>query len=226
MTATRGGRRHVRRWEAAFARLVLRSARPARPESGRRARGVLRVFVIAERLASLGHHKRPLQGGGVLSYEIERYSGRPLPLAGQPDIRAGEPVVVLHWQNQRGLARLTRRSESRRAAIFQAIELAKADLCSLAELARGGAFPSEVRAVWAETILYSLLAHYGFEARAAPPGLRTGLLRIYFLGLFASYGLDGLSRARRDRTGHFHLGEAWLSLDDLNRRFPAAADQR
>jgi hypothetical protein len=221
LKARRGGRRRVRSCEEAFAQLVLRFAGPARSDGGRAAHGVLRVFVFAERLASLGHHKQPLYGGGVLSYEIERFTGRPLPLADQADIRAGEPVVVLHWQNQRGLTQLTRRSESRRAAIFQANELMKADLLSLAELARSGAFRSDVRAVWAETILYPLLARYGFETRVEPPSLRTKLLRIYFLGLFASYGLDGLVRARRGRTGHFHLGEAWIAIEDLSRRFPA-----
>jgi hypothetical protein len=200
-------------WEEKFAGLVLRCARLARAGSGRRrAGGVLRVFVLAERLASLGHRKLPLRAGNVLSFEIQPFPGRPLPLDGDADLTPGEQV-----------ARLNRRAEGRWPAIIQVNELAKADLRALADLARRQAFPREVRAVWAETILYPLLAHYGFHTRAAPRTLRTRLLRIYFLGLFAAYGLDGLVRARRGRAGHFQLGEAWLSLKELNQRFPAAA---
>jgi hypothetical protein len=222
-----GGSSHARvpRWEEAFIRLVLRFARSARTEDGRaRAGGVLLIFLFAERLATLGHHKRALSAGGVLSYEIEPFSGRPLPLGAGQQLRPGEPVAILHWQNRHGLARLAEPAAGRHANSFRLAALARADLRSLADMARCGALSPDVRAVWAETILYPLLALYGFHTRSAAPGVRTRLLRIYFLGLLASYGLAGLAHARGGRPGHYELGEAWLSVDDLCERFPAPLD--
>lgn len=214
--------REWRRWPAEFgtrlALLLLALGGAARqPDGSVRAWGVLKILQVAERLAQRGHEKRPLRAGGLLRYEIGPLPAGPLALDGERPLQKGEPVVILHLDNQ-SIGAHTRDFEDVRTMTFQGLGLAREDLTALARLARGGRLPTGVRAVWAETVIYRLLARCGFRVREAPHTLRTPFARFYMVGLAALYAGGGRqrigARARLPR-----LGEAWISLAELQRRF-------
>jgi hypothetical protein len=176
----------------------------------------LHVFRLAERILEHGHHIRPLRAGGIVRYEIGPLPRGCLTQPSRPAVCAGEPVVILHFDNQSTVA-LAATTQSRQAMAWAVWRVASADLAVLAEMTRTGAIPPGVRAVWAETLIHPALARAGFTTRPAPPSLRTPFARLFLFGLLAIYGHDGLLENGRSR--RFRLGEAWMGLEELQRRF-------
>jgi hypothetical protein len=84
--------------------------------------------------------------------------------------------------------------------------------------------------VWAESVLYRAFTRYGFTIRPAPHSLRTPFARLFLLTLMAMYGRTTTDRLGDEYQLHLELGEAWMGLDELKRRFArpkarAAVDQ-
>lgn len=216
------------RWDQWLIWLLLFLGRFAWGQSGHgRARGVLRIILLADRVTERLHIIRSLRADGVLRYEVASLPGRALPLPGQPDVAHGNRVIMLHWNN-RAISRLVTDTPGTRALTWQLARTATKDLQVLAEMARAGAFPSDVRAVWVETVIYTSLTRLGFATRPAPHAFRTPFIRIFQLGMIAIYGRNGLASLDENRLRHLRLGEAWLGLDELQRRFamPPGGDWR
>jgi hypothetical protein len=206
-------------WERHFVRLILALGHSVEDANGRRyPRGILRIFhlveLVLERLHPM-HHVRP---GGILRYEIIRLPERALPLPGQPQIKHGERVIGLHFDS-RAIAALNAVTPTTQAMTWRLAREAVKDLRALAELTRVGAFPSDIRAVWAESVLYRAFARYGFITRPAPRSLRTPFARLFLLTLMAMYGRTTPNRLGDEYQLHLELGEAWMGLDELERRF-------
>jgi hypothetical protein len=208
----------VSRREQWLERLVFAVGRLALGPSGRgRARGILRIFQLAERVDDHRRRVRPLRPGGMLGYEIGPLPGRALPLPGQPAVRHGERVVIIHFDNRTILAHAATVASTEELA-WKMSRIAIKDLTALAALARDGALPSDVRAAWAETIRYRSMARFGFTTRPAPYSWRSAFLRIFQLGLLAIYSPDGLAHLDESRR-RLRLGENWIGLDLLQRRY-------
>src|SRR5689334_4658812 len=107
------------RLEHIFDRAVLALGRSlGGPAGNGRARGVLHVFLLAQRLTERGHHLHQVRPDGVVLYEIARLPSKPLPLTHQPAVRRGERVVVLHFDNG-ALARMAAAAPSRQSVPWQ-----------------------------------------------------------------------------------------------------------
>jgi hypothetical protein len=208
----------VSRWEQWLTLFVFAVGRLASGPSGRgRARGILRIFYLAERVAAWRRGLRPVRPGGMLRYEIGPLPGRALPLPGQPAVRHGERVLILHFDSRTFLAQ-GMAVPCAQARTWQLSRIAMTDLSALAAMARDGAFPDEVRAAWGETITYRTIARFGFATRPAPYTWRSAFIRLFQLGLVSIYSRDGL--AHSDETyQRLRLGEVWIGLDQLQRRY-------
>ncbi|MGI8967590.1 MAG: YkoP family protein [Chloroflexota bacterium] len=185
---------------------------------GGRPTGILHVFAFAEQLLEVGHVIRPLREGGVLRYEVTRLpSGtRPLPL--DPPLQPGDPIIRIHLNNET-VACLLDMGHNRRRLGWDVFRGAESDLTVLATMVQSGAFPPDIRAVWAETVMYRKLARIGMVTREAKPGLRRPFARLYALSLMAIYGSPGLIDRDADRLRHFQLGDGWIDMADLTRRY-------
>jgi hypothetical protein len=213
----------VHAWEQRLVQVVLALGRPRRGSTGYgRPSGILHIFRLAERLLERGHHTHSLRPGGLVRYELLPLPRAALPLRGQAPVRRGEPVIALHFDNPT-IARLAAATSGSHSQTWRMARIGSADLHALADLARNGAIPPGLRAVWAETIFYPALARYGFAVRPARRGLRTPFARLYLLTLIAMYGRPRAGAAAALRSRPLELGEAWMSLDDLRRRFPPDA---
>jgi hypothetical protein len=217
----------VSRWEQWLTRFVFAVGRLGSGPSGRgRARGILRLFYLAERVAAWRRGLRPVRPGGMLRYEIGPLPGRAFPLPGQPAVRHGERVLILHFDSRTFLAQ-SMAVPGTQARTWRLSRIASEDLRALAVMARAGAFPEDVRAAWGETIMYRTMVRFGFATRPAPYTWRSAFLRLFQLGLVSIYSRDEL--AHRDETyQRLRLGEVWTGLDELQRRYlgEAIGDRR
>jgi hypothetical protein len=208
----------VSRREQWLERFVFAVARLALGPSGHgRARGILRIFHLAERLEDHRRWVRPLRPGGMLGYEIGPLPGRGFPLPGQPDVRHGERVVIIHFDNRTILSHAATVASTEELA-WKMSRIAIKDLTALAVMARDGALPDDVRAAWAETIRYRSMARFGFTTRPAPYSWRSAFIRVFQLGLLWIYSRD--ESAQLDESHRrLRLGENWIGLDALQRRY-------
>jgi hypothetical protein len=186
-----------------------------------RARGILHVFRLVELLLERKRPLRPLRAGGIVRYEIAPLPTRTFPLRGQAPVRRGETVIILHFDN-RMLASLAESATSIHSLTWRLVRLGAGELRVLADMSRSGVLPQGVRAVWAETVFYQALPRVGFTIRPAPRTIRTPFARLFMLCILAIYGRPGQLRQSRSLE-HLQLGEAWMSLDELQRRFPSRA---
>jgi hypothetical protein len=208
----------VSRREQWLTRFVFAVGRLTSGPSGHgRARGILRLFSLAERTAAWRRGLRPVRPAGMLRYEIAPLPGRALPLPGQPAVRHGERVVILHFDSRTFLAQ-SRAVPGTQTRTWRLSRIAIEDLRALAAMARDGAFAQDVRAAWGATIIYKDMARWGFATRPAPYTWRSAFIRLFQLGLVSIYSRDGL--AYRDETyQRLRLGEVWIGLDELQRRY-------
>jgi hypothetical protein len=217
----------VSRREQWLAGFVFAVGRLTSGPSGRgRARGILRIWSLAERVAAWRRALRPVRPGGMLRYEIAPLPGRAFPLSGQPAVRHGERVVILHFDSRIFLAQAMA-VPGTQTRTWRLSRIAIEDLRTLAAMAQDGAFPEDVRAAWGETIMYRSMARFGFATRPAPYTWRSAFLRLFQLGLVSIYSRDG--SAYRDETyQRLRLGDVWIGLDDLQRRYlgEAIGDRR
>jgi hypothetical protein len=206
-------------WERHFVRLILSLGHSVVDAKGQRhPRGILRIFHLVELVLERLHPMRHVRPGGVLRYEIIRLPERALPLSGRPPIKHRELVIGLHLDS-RAIAALNAVTPTTQAMTWRLVREAMKDLRTLAEMTRAGAFPSDIRAVWAESVLYRAFARYGFTTRPAPRSLRTPFARLFLLTLMAMYGRTTPDRLGDEYQLHLELGDAWMGLDELERRF-------
>jgi hypothetical protein len=209
----------IPRWEQILDGLILSLGRTPWGNSGTgRARGLLRIFPVVERLLQKGHDIRLISKGGYARYEISRFQGQTLALSDGSNVEPRDLVVIVHFDN-RVLAGKVHELRTKRALAWWMYRTAEEDFTALADLARAGAIPQGVRAVWSETTLHPALARMGFHRRPVARSLRAPFARLYFLALQAVYGPPGLTGAQ---ALHHDLGEVWLSMDELKHRFRSA----
>jgi hypothetical protein len=207
-------------WEERLDRLVLALGRSPWGESGLgRPRGIMHVFQFVERVLVRLHPSQPLRPGGIVLYEVLRYPGRSLPLPGRAAVRKGELVIGLHFDNQ-VLASLDAAEPSVSALTWRLNRIGAEDLRVLAQKVNDGAFPPGIRAVWGETLIYRALRRLGFTIRPSSPSLRTSFARLFLLSMLATYGRPGQLDSERG-LAQLRLGDAWMSVDELRRRFRA-----
>jgi hypothetical protein len=208
--------------ESPLVRLVLLLGRTPFGRSGNgRAHGLLRIFPLAEYLLSRGHAIRHIRPGGMIRFEVNSLPAADLPLPDHMPVRKGEPVIILHFDN-RVVGAISERAGGDKEVALAVLAETRADLCALAERVQRRELPPRVRAVWAETLIYSAMARLGFHTRPSPPTLRTAAARLYMLALMAIHRADGLDHLLNGRSSHYRLGEAWMGVDELLRRYGSA----
>lgn len=185
------------------------------------AHGLLRLFPWIEHLMARGRTIELIEPGSMLRCEIAPLPRGILPLAGRPPVRQGEPVIVIHFDNA-VMTALGRSAGGEAALARMVVSRTRADLRALARRVERGEFPAGIRAIWAETLIYTAMELLGFHVRPAPPTLRAWGARLFLLALMAVYRADGLDHLLSGRSQHYTLGEAWMSVEELLRHYGSA----
>jgi len=154
------------------------------------------------------------QIGPVLCLKI-RASGRTVRLADGTAVRRGEPIGLLHLNNERVVA-LHAGGLRPEAVGFEFRRQFLASLHDLAQLTDPGGPLARVQAFAVTTILHRGLGRLGFEpARGRAAG--SVLVAVYQRALLAS--LRPAGRARLDGSIRHRARQLWISRDRLRARF-------
>lgn len=189
-----------------------------------RAVGVLSVWVLVERLTARFQRIRPVRPQAMLRYAIGRHRGAQVALRDGTVIEDGDPVIELHFDNQR-LVQMTRAGTSP----WPLLQQARADLVALQTTLSSG-LGIDFKALHGETLLAPAGTRLGFEVRPMPRTWRHALDRFFMAGLVVLYNPAGWRAASRHASRW--PGEIWMSRSVLARRYgtettspgPAAGD--
>ena len=176
-----------------------------------RAVGVLGIWLLWDRLLEWWWRPRSVQPGGFLRYRATRYRGARLTLRDGTVIRAGDPLLELHFDN----GRLLQRVGAAEWNPLQSMKLIDADLRRLNRLMEAGDLPP-VRALHGVTLYAAAGPRLGFELRPVPHSWSWALQRFYMIGLLPIYHANGWSEVERMRRGRWP-GELWMSRAALAR---------
>jgi hypothetical protein len=147
---------------------------------------------------------------------VKPHRGRPLILADGTDIKPGDPIGVIHLNNERASALHGSRPGARRVGLA-ARRAFHASLEALAEHARRSSRYRPLKAFTAATIFHRGTERMGFEVRPLSRPLLSRIVAAYERGLLALF--HPLGRRRLGRPRFAEAREIWISRDDLLRRY-------
>jgi hypothetical protein len=173
--------------------------------SGGRARGALHLWLLWERLTAWRLRVRHVRRGGVLRYNYARWRGSPVRLHDGTEIRRGDRIIQLHFDNQ-ALARLAVEGH---LSPWTVLRRGRDDLQVLAHAAGAGGL-ADVRALHGASLFAEAVRRAGFEVRALPRTPRWRLEQFFMVGLLLLYHPRGRRRLAQLRTAPWPA-EVWLS---------------
>jgi MFS family permease len=214
VASTGAGERHV-----PAPRAVSRGWRLAARAGAGRARGFLRVWPIWEWLTQRFLPISAIPGAphGLFGMRRARYHGKPVTLPDGTRVARGDPIVELHFRNDR-LPKIVARSSTWRLARMLA-----EDLQALARWSSRLDRDDAPRAVFGVTVLGRAAPRLGFFVRPRPRGVYTWLEGLFMTGLLALYHPEGTGRLRRGTTYGSAPAEVWMSREELIRRYGRSA---
>lgn len=188
--------------------------RLVRPAGVGRARGILRVWPLWERLARRIWPVVPVPGAphGIFDLHFARYRGTPFVLPDGTPVRRDDRVAELHLNNQIVV------SAARRDK-WSVLSLLDEDLRALAAWILHSDSHADLQAVYGVTLLSRATVRLGFTPRERPVSVRTRLDRFFMTGLLALYSPEGLDRLTRGKTYGSYPKEIWISRAELLRRY-------
>lgn len=184
--------------------------RLARGSGGGNARGLLRVWLLWERLASY-LWSAPLMPGshhGLLRLRFSTYRGKPVELPDRTRILSGDLVGEIHTQNRR-LSELTVESP------WHILPPFRDELATLAAWTLRPDFPRDVQAFHALSLLGRACRGLGFTTSARSVSLQQRLEQMYMLGLLEIYSHEGVQRLASGGTRAAFPEDIWISRASL-----------
>ncbi len=183
-------------------------------------RFVLVLWLVMQKLIRMVYHVKPLRGdgNGIICVKLRRYNARPITLGDGSEIKAGDRIIELHFNNAwfKKRRKLNLKASS---LLWEGLHCFKQDLSFLAEQIASGMF-DRVTALHGTTLLHGFVRRLGFQVEELPNTLWkkgtelyiAGLMQIYHLGITEKFKIAGKPLA---------LKEVWLSRAALLRRYGA-----
>ena len=159
---------------------------------------------------------KPLERKGIFCVEVRPHKGRPVKLKNGCEVRPGDPVIKLHFDN--AWINEKRRSSSgsgSRAFPRGFISYSKEGLQLLATEVADGKYESIV-AVYGWTAFHAHARRLGFHVIDLPNTLRTKPARLHVAALMQSHSIPWLKRYSASRRS-VEVKAVWLSRAELLR---------
>ncbi len=151
----------------------------------------------------------------LLSIHIHEYKGWAFTLADGVEIRRGDLVAELHFNNAKMMEALGDASGSQK---WLSARMFRDGLEALARWMAGPAFHSDVKAIYGVTILARSARRLGFSVRPRRSTLGARVEGIFLAGLLAIYTAEGADRLV-GTTPIEPPGEIWMSRAELMSRY-------
>lgn len=181
--------------------------------------GLLRVWPLWERTARTiwPTIDVPNSPHGVLAIHFTRHHGPTIVLNDGVEVRKGDPVAELHFNNPPLISALGNGK-------WAVLTLLRHELHSLSLWMTQPSFPIDVRAVFGTTMLWRGAARLGFTIPPRPVTAQQRLDRLFLVGLMALYSSEGVARLDMGKTRSDYPQQCWLSREELLRRYLESND--
>ncbi len=183
-----------------------------------RARGVLRVWPLWERLARTIWPAVEIQGSQhkLVSMHFGTHSGDSFTLSDGTTVQHGDPVGEIHFNNRVFVEGLRGARGSQK---WLSASMFRDELMALGHWMSRPDFPYPCKAIFGVSILSRGAVRLGFEMRQREKGFQRWLDRLFFNGLLILYGAEGKDRSALGRTMHGYPAEVWMSRGELLRQY-------
>jgi hypothetical protein len=168
---------------------------------------------------------RPIRPDGVLGLESTRWRGAPARLADGTDVRRGDLVGEIHFDNARIAARMAGTDGRGRAAFLAVLHPGRADLDELARRARGLPPAARPVAYHGATLMWPIAKLAGFEVHERRRTPRVLLDEWFLRWLLVHWSPEGRARLGRGRND-LRSADVWLSARALDARLGGDATPR
>jgi hypothetical protein len=161
----------------------------------------------------------PGDAGTVLRIGVERHRGRPVALADGTVVEAGDPVGIIHFNNEVVASIHDRTANPARAGIL-ILRAFERSMETLARLSDGHPRYKAVKGYTATTIYHQGTRRAGFEVFPPRSTFAAKIVAAYARSVLARFHPLGAERARRARFARAQV--IWISRAELCRRYAPA----
>lgn len=159
---------------------------------------------------------KPLESNGIICVEVRRHKGRAIKLANGCEVKPGDPVIKLHF-NDAWISEKRRSSSGPSGRVFPRgfVSYSKEALQFLAREVAEGKYGSIV-ALYGWTAFYVHARRLGFQVIDLPETLRIKLARLHITALMQSQSIPWFKRHASPRES-VQVKAVWLSRAGLLR---------
>ncbi|QBD77408.1 MFS transporter [Ktedonosporobacter rubrisoli] len=178
-------------------------------------RGFLLFWPLWERITRAIWHLQPVPYAPhhLLEVRFTHYTGKAVDLPDGTHIAKGDPIIELHFRNRAFL------EVDEHAPAWRYLQLVAQNLRALAAWIQEPDFPGDVYAIYGTTLLYRAAPRLGFTLRQRPKNIHTYLERFFMMGLLVLYHRRGGMRLLQGTTYGTYPQEAWMSREELLKRY-------
>jgi len=157
-----------------------------------------------------------LERKGIICVEVRRHKGRPVKLEDGCEVRPGDPVIKLHFDNAWINEKRTSTAESEKRVFPRGFgNYFKEGLQLLAAEMAHGKYDGIV-AVYGWTAFHAQARRFGFQVIDLPNTLRIKVARLHVTALMQSHSIPWLKRYSASRRS-VEVKAVWLSRAELLR---------
>jgi hypothetical protein len=159
---------------------------------------------------------KPLKRNSIICVEVRRHRGRPIKLEDGCEVRPGDPIIKLHFDNA-WIDEKRRSSSGAGSRVFPRgfVSYSKEGLQLLATEVAGGKYDSIV-ALYGWTAVHAHARRLGFQVVDLPDTLRVKLARLHITALMQSQSIPWLRKYAASRKS-VEVKAVWLSRAELLR---------
>jgi hypothetical protein len=178
---------------------------------------VIRALLpIINKVHAMALDIKTLERHGIICVEVSRHRGRPIKLEDGCEVRPGDPVIKLHFDNAWINEKRRSSSESERRVYPRGFgNYFKEGLQLLAAEVTHGKY-DDIVAVYGWTAFHTQAKRFGFQVIDLPNTLRVKLARLHITALMQSQSIPWLRKYAASRKS-VEVKAVWLSRAELLR---------